>query len=50
MALLAGAVVPHRAFSEPVREVVEYLEYVATIGVLVLAAWTISLIQFTRYH
>jgi type VII secretion integral membrane protein EccD len=49
-ALVAGAVVPTRAFSEPVREVVEYLEYIATIAVLILAAWTIELIQFTRYH
>lgn len=49
-ALVAGAVVPTRAFSEPVREVVEYLEYVATIAVIILASWTIELIQFTRYH
>lgn len=49
-ALLAGAIVPSRAFSEPVREVVEYLEYVATVAVLILASWTIALLQFTRYH
>lgn len=49
-ALLAGAVVPTHVFSEPVREVVEYLEYVATIAVVILAAWTIELLQFTRYH
>lgn len=49
-ALLAGAIVPTHAFSEPIREVAEYLEYVATIVVIILAAWTIELIQFTRYH
>ncbi|WP_431241065.1 type VII secretion integral membrane protein EccD (plasmid) [Mycolicibacterium aichiense] len=50
VALLAGAVVPTRMFSEPVRETVEYLEYVATVAVVVFAAWTIELLQFTRYH
>lgn len=49
-ALLAGAIVPRHMFSEPVREVVEYLEYVATIVVVIFAAWTIELLQFTRYH
>jgi ABC-type phosphate/phosphonate transport system permease subunit len=49
-ALLAGAMVPSRSFSEPVREVAEYLEYVATVVVVVFAAWTINLIQFARYH
>jgi type VII secretion integral membrane protein EccD len=49
-ALLAGAVVPTHTFSEPVREVAEYIEYLATIVVVILAAWTIELIQFTRYH
>ncbi len=49
-ALLAGAVVPRHMFSEPIREVVEYLEYIATVVVVILAAWTIELIQFTRYH
>jgi len=49
-ALLAGAVVPTRVFSEPVREVAEYLEYVATAVVVVFAAWTIHLVQFVRYH
>jgi hypothetical protein len=33
-----------------VREVVEYLEYIATIVVVIFAAWTIELLQFTRYH
>lgn len=49
-ALLAGAVVPSHMFSEPVRELVEYLEYVATCVVVVFAPWTIELLQFTRYH
>jgi type VII secretion integral membrane protein EccD len=49
-ALLAGAIVPTRMFSEPVREIAEYLEYVATALVVVFAAWAIHLIQFVRYH
>jgi len=49
-ALVAGAVVPTRVFSEPVREVAEYLEYVATAVVVVFAAWAIDLVQFVRYH
>jgi type VII secretion integral membrane protein EccD len=49
-AVLAGAIVPTRMFSEPVREVAEYLEYVATALVVVFAAWSIDLIQFVRYH
>jgi len=49
-ALAAGAIVPRRMFSEPVREVVEYSEYVAVVAVVVFAAWAIELLQFTRYH
>lgn len=49
-ALLAGAIVPTHMFSEPVREVVEWLEYLGTIAVVILASWTIELLQFTRYH
>jgi hypothetical protein len=49
-ALAAGAIVPTRMFSEPVREVVEYLEYIATTVVVIFAAWTIDLLQFIRYH
>jgi type VII secretion integral membrane protein EccD len=49
-ALLAGVVVPTRMFSEPFRELVEYLEYVATVVLVVFAAWTIELLHFTRYH
>ena len=49
-ALLGGAVVPTRTFSEPVREIVEYFEYVATTAVIVFAAWAIDLLHFVRYH
>jgi hypothetical protein len=49
-ALLAGLVVPNYPFSEPVREIVEYVEYLATTTVVVFAAWTIHLVQFVRYH
>jgi type VII secretion integral membrane protein EccD len=49
-ALLAGAIVPNYTFSEPVREVVEYLEYFATTVVIVFSAWTIDLLHFARYH
>ena len=49
-AVLGGVVVPTRTFSEPVREIVEYLEYVATTAVIVFAAWAINLVHFVRYH
>ena len=49
-ALVAGAVVPRHPFSEPVREVAEYLEYFATALVVVFAAWSIDLVHFVRYH
>ena len=49
-ALVAGAVVPAHPFSEPVREVAEYLEYFATALVVVFAAWSIDLVHFVRYH
>jgi type VII secretion integral membrane protein EccD len=49
-ALAAGLVVPNYPFSEPVREIVEYAEYLATTTVVVFAAWTIHLVQFVRYH
>ena len=49
-ALLGGTVIPNRNFSEPVRELVEYVEYVATTGVIVFAAWAIDLLHFVRYH
>jgi type VII secretion integral membrane protein EccD len=49
-ALVAGAVVPRHVFSEPVREIAEYIEYVATAVVVVFAAWSIDLVHFVRYH
>ena len=49
-AVLAGAVVPRYPFSEPIREIAEYLEYVATALVVVFAAWSIDLMHFVRYH
>jgi type VII secretion integral membrane protein EccD len=49
-ALLGGTVIPSRTFSEPVRELVEYAEYVATTAVVVFAAWAIDLLHFVRYH
>jgi hypothetical protein len=49
-ALLGGLVIPSRAFSEPIRELVEYVEYVATTAVIVFAAWAIDLLHFVRYH
>lgn len=48
--LVAGVAVPRYPFSEPAREIAEYLEYVATTLVVVFAAWSIGLIHFVRYH
>lgn len=50
LALVAGAVVPARSFSAPVREIAEYLEYVAITVIIVFAGWTIDLLHFARYH
>jgi type VII secretion integral membrane protein EccD len=49
-ALIAGAVVPSHIFSEPIREVVEYSEYVATTLIIPFAAWAIGLLHYIRYH
>jgi len=49
-ALVAGAVVPSHIFSEPVREAVEYLEYVGYALVVPFAAWAIGLLHYVRYH
>lgn len=49
-ALVAGAVVPSHIFAEPVREAVEWLEYVALVVVIPFAAWAIGLLHFVRYH
>ncbi|MBV8861951.1 MAG: type VII secretion integral membrane protein EccD [Mycobacterium sp.] len=49
-ALIAGAVVPSHIFSEPIREVVEYSEYLATALIIPFAAWAIGLLHYIRYH
>ena len=49
-ALVAGGVVPSHIFSEPVREAVEYLEYVGYALVVPFAAWAIGLLHYVRYH
>jgi type VII secretion integral membrane protein EccD len=49
-ALVAGAVVPSRIFSEPIREVVEYSEYLATALIIPFAAWAVGLLHYIRYH
>ncbi|MCC9184360.1 type VII secretion integral membrane protein EccD [Mycolicibacterium mageritense] len=48
--LIAGAVVPRHRFSEPIRELVEYLEYVLAALVFPFAAWAIELFQFVRFR
>jgi type VII secretion integral membrane protein EccD len=49
-ALMTAAVVPSHIFSEPVREAVEYLEYVGYALVVPFAAWAIGLLHYVRYH
>jgi type VII secretion integral membrane protein EccD len=49
-ALVAAAVVPSHIFSEPVREAVEYLEYIGYALVVPFAAWAIGLLHYVRYH
>jgi type VII secretion integral membrane protein EccD len=49
-ALVAGAVVPSHIFSEPIREVVEYSEYLATALIIPFAAWAVGLLHYIRYH
>lgn len=48
--LVVGATVPTHVFSPPVRQVVEYLEYLMTALVVPFAAWAIGLLQYVRYH
>ena len=48
--LIAGAAVPSHIFSPPVREAVEYLEYVLIAAVVLFAAWAIGLLHYVRYH
>jgi type VII secretion integral membrane protein EccD len=49
-ALLAGSFVPSHIFSPPVRELVEYLEYVLMALVVPFAAWAVGLLHYVRYH
>jgi type VII secretion integral membrane protein EccD len=48
--LVAGAFVPSHLFSEPIREAVEYLEYVLVALVVPFAVWAIGLLHYVRYH
>ena len=48
--LLAGAVIPSRSFSEPIRQVVEWLEYLGYALIVPFAAWAIGLLQYIRLH
>jgi ESX secretion system protein EccD len=49
-ALLAGSVVPSHVFSPPVREAMEYLEYILVALVVPFAGWAIGLLHYVRYH
>jgi type VII secretion integral membrane protein EccD len=48
--LVAGATVPSHIFSPPVRQVVEYVEYVLMALVIPFSAWAIGLLHYIRYH
>jgi type VII secretion integral membrane protein EccD len=48
--LIVGATVPSHIFSPPVRQAVEYLEYVLYVLVIPFAAWAIGLLHYVRYH
>ena len=48
--LFAGSFVPSHIFSPPVREAVEWLEYVLLALVVPFAAWAIGLLHYVRYH
>jgi type VII secretion integral membrane protein EccD len=48
--LITGATVPSHLFSPPVRQVVEYVEYLLMALVIPFSAWAIGLLQFIRYH
>jgi type VII secretion integral membrane protein EccD len=49
-ALIAGATVPSHIFSPPIREYVEYLEYLLAALVIPFAGWAIGLLHYVRYH
>ena len=48
--LVAGATVPSHIFSPPVRQMVEYVEYVLMALVIPFSAWAIGLLHYIRYH
>jgi type VII secretion integral membrane protein EccD len=48
--LIVGATVPTHIFSPPIRQMVEYLEYILTALVVPFAAWAIGLLHYVRYH
>jgi type VII secretion integral membrane protein EccD len=48
--LVGATIIPSRIFSPPVREAVEYLEYILVALVVPFAAWAIGLLQYVRYH
>jgi hypothetical protein len=49
-ALIAGATVPSHIFSPPVRQVVEFVEYILMALVIPFSAWAIGLLHYIRYH
>jgi type VII secretion integral membrane protein EccD len=49
-ALIAGAAVPSHIFSPPVRQVVEFVEYILMALVIPFSAWAIGLLHYIRYH
>ena len=48
--LVAGIAVPARVFSETVREIVEWLEYLLYVLVVPFAAWAVGYLQYVRKH
>jgi type VII secretion integral membrane protein EccD len=48
--LIAGATVPNHIFSPPVRQAVEFVEYLLMALVIPFSAWAIGLLHFIRYH
>ncbi|MDG4667954.1 type VII secretion integral membrane protein EccD [Mycobacterium sp. 236(2023)] len=48
--LIAGGTVPSHIFSPPIRQAVEYLEYLLLALIIPFAAWAIGLLSYVRYH
>jgi type VII secretion integral membrane protein EccD len=48
--LVAGIAVPGRSFSETLREIVEWLEYILYVLVVPFAAWAVGYLQYVRNH